>query len=309
LSEVEGALFMAAHLPLERIAIFSVRVYGHAKLGPVCRPHLNLERKEMRKLIPAGLLLAVLIPAAAAAQSAFDGTWKVDMKTAQFPTKPDSYLLKDGEYDCSTCIPAVRVKADGLDHKVSGHPYYDSVAIKVINDRSVEEIAKRNGKVVTTATTVVSADGKTATFEYTDSSDTNGAPVTGKGEAALVKAGPAGSHAISGDWKMSKMDSVSDNSELITYKIEAESLTMSEPTGQSYVAKLDGTEAPFKGDPGLTTVSVKRIDKDTILETDKRDGKAMFVVHMTISADGKSLAFTSQDLERGTTSKITAMKQ
>jgi hypothetical protein len=94
---------------------------------------------------------------------------------------------------------------------------------------------------------------------------------------------------------MSKMDSVSDNSVMVMYKIEGESLTMSEPTGQSYVAKLDGTEAPFKGDPGLTTVSVKRIDKDTIQETDKRNGKAIFTVHMTISADGKSLAFTSQE--------------
>jgi hypothetical protein len=263
----------------------------------------------MRKLIPAGLLVAVLIPAAAAAQSAFDGTWKIDLKTAQFPTKPDSYLLKDGVYDCSTCIPPVKVKADGLDHPVTGHSYYDSVAIKVISDRSVEEIDKKNGKVVTTATTVVSADGKTETFDYSDSSDTNGAPVTGKGEATLVKAGPAGSHAISGDWKMSKMDSVSENAVLVTYKIDGDSLTMNEPTGQSYVAKLDGTEAPFKGDPGLTTVSVKRIDKNTIQETDKRDGKPLFVVHMTISADGKSLAITSQDVERGTTSKVTAMKQ
>src|ERR1700733_6015315 len=108
---------------------------------------------------------------------------------------------------------------------------------------------------------------------------------------------------------MSKRDSVSDNSVLITYKIEGDSLTMSEPTGQSYVAKLDGTEAPFKGDPGLTTVSVKRIDKNTIQETDKRDGKAIYVIHMTISADGKSIAFTSQDVEHASTYKVTAMKQ
>jgi hypothetical protein len=263
----------------------------------------------MKKIVPAGLLLALLIPAAAAAQSAFDGTWKVDMKTAQFPAKPDTYLLNNGEYECVTCIPPVKVKADGLDHKVTGHSYYDTVAIKILNDRSIEETDKKNGNVVTTATTVVSADGKTAKFEYTDSSDTNGAPVTGKGEATLVKAGPAGSHAISGDWKVSKLDSVSDNALLITYKIEGESLTMSEPTGQSYVAKLDGTEAPFKGDPGLTTVSVKRIDKNTIQETDKRNGKVIFVVRMTISADGKSLAFTSQDVERGTTSKVSATKQ
>jgi hypothetical protein len=263
----------------------------------------------MKTRIPAGLFLVLLIPAAALAQSAFDGTWKVDMKTAQFPAKPDSFLLKDGEYECSSCIPPVKVKADGLDHKVTGHPYYDSVAIKVINDRSIEEIDKRNGKVVTTATTVVSADGKTQTFEFTDSSDTNAAPVTGKGEATLVKAGPAGSHLISGDWKMSKMDSVSDNSLLITYKIEGDSLKMSQPTGQSYAARLDGTEAVFKGDPGVTTVRVKRIDQNTIEETDKRDGKTISILQIRVSGDGKSMAFSSQDVERGTTSKVTAMKQ
>jgi len=36
-------------------------------------------------------------------------------------------------------------------------------------------------------------------------------------------------------------------------------LTMTTPTGQKYTAKMDGTEAPFSGDPGLTAVSVKKM--------------------------------------------------
>jgi len=36
-------------------------------------------------------------------------------------------------------------------------------------------------------------------------------------------------------------------------------LNMTTPTGQSYTAKLDGMEVPYVGDPGITTVSLKRI--------------------------------------------------
>jgi hypothetical protein len=263
----------------------------------------------MKNLALAGLLIAWLLPATAAAQSAFDGTWKIDMKTAQYSSKPEVFVLNDGVYECSSCVPPVKVKADGIDHKVAGHPYYDSVAVKIISDRSVEEINKKDGKVVTTSTVVVSADGKTATGEFTDSSDSSAAPVTGKGVMTRAAAGPAGSHAISGSWVMSKMDAMSDNALILSLKLESDGLHMTEPTGQSYVAKLDGTDASYQGDPGINTVSVKRVDKNTFEETDKRDGKAIFVSRMTVSADGKSLTMVNHDLERDETARFTAAKQ
>jgi hypothetical protein len=43
----------------------------------------------------------------------------------------------------------------------------------------------------------------------------------------------------------------------------------------------------FKGDPGHTMASLKRIGNDTIEETDKRDGKVVGVFKMTVSPDGK----------------------
>ena len=62
------------------------------------------------------LKLAVLwMPMLAAAQSAFDGTWKVDMNKVDFPKKPDVFLLQDGMYECKTCTPPYKVKADGTD--------------------------------------------------------------------------------------------------------------------------------------------------------------------------------------------------
>src|SRR5260370_7319476 len=118
-----------------------------------------------------------MIPAMAMAQSAFDGTWKFDLKTAKFPEKPDVYLLQDGMYHCKTCAPPVDVKADGQDQKVSGHPYYDMVSVKVVDDRTIEETLKKNGKTVATSKTWVSPDANTLIFEFTDRTATNSTPV------------------------------------------------------------------------------------------------------------------------------------
>ena len=263
----------------------------------------------MKKRIWLLLLTTLLMPTLGKAQSVFDGTWKVDMSTAKFPEKPDVYLLQNGMYQCKTCVPAVDVKADGQDHEVSGHPYYDMVNIKVVDDRTIEETDKKNGKLVATSKTRVSADGNTMMFEFTDSSATNADPVTGKGSETRVAKGPAGSHGISGSWKMAKLDSVSDNGLSITYKMSGDSLSMNTPTGQSYTAKLDGTEAPYKGDPGTTSVSVRKTGANTMEETDKRDGKVISVERLTVSADGKTMRIVADDKLHGTQSEVTATKQ
>ena len=263
----------------------------------------------MKKSLWFVLLLCLLTPGLAMAQSVFDGTWKVELKSAQFPTKPDVYLLQDGMYHCKTCVPPVDVKADGQDQKVTGYPYFDTMNIKVVNDHTYEEVDKKHGKVVVTSKTWVTADGNMLMFEFSDSSASSGAPVVGKGEEARVDKGPAGAHAVSGSWRMSKMDNMSDNGLAFTYKVTGDSLTMNSPTGQGYTAKLDGTEAPYKGDPGTTSVSVKQVDKNTMEETDKRDGKVIIVNRMTVSVDGKSMTIAFDDKLHGTTGKFTAQKQ
>ncbi|HVS88585.1 MAG TPA: hypothetical protein VHF01_10250 [Candidatus Acidoferrum sp.] len=263
----------------------------------------------MKKPLWFALLVSLSMPGLAMAQSAFDGTWKVDLKTAQFPQKPDVYLLQDGMYHCKTCVPPIDIKADGQDQKVAGHPYYDTMSIKVVDDHTIEGTNKKNGKTVATAKMRVSPDGNTLMFEFTDSSATNADPVTGKGEETRVAKGPAGSHAISGSWRTAKMENMSDNGLTITYKVEGNSLNMSTPTGQSYTAKLDGTEAPYKGDPGTSSVSVKRLDKNTIEETDKRDGKVISIARITVAADGKTMTVAVDDKLQGTTSKFVAAKQ
>jgi hypothetical protein len=225
----------------------------------------------------------------AAAQSSFDGTWKIDMNKVDPSKKPDVFLLQNGMYECKTCTPPYKVKADGTDQPVSGHPYYDTVAIKVVSDHEIEETDKKDGKVVATSTSTVSADGSTLTFEVSDSSNTNGGPpVTGKFQATRVAKGPVGSNAISGSWRRGKIEDISDNAIVGTYKVSGDEIAMTNPNGQSYIAKLNGNDAPMKGDPGVTSVSGQMRGKDTLEETDKREGKMIGVWKMTVAADGKT---------------------
>jgi hypothetical protein len=105
------------------------------------------------------------------------------------------------------------------------------------------------------------------------------------------------------------MESLSDNAITWTYKVDGNVLTMTTPTGQSYTAKMDGSDAPMKGDPGVTSVSVKMVGKDTLEETDKRDGKVISVNKSTVTSDGKMMKIDTDDKLHGTTMKFEAMKQ
>jgi len=263
----------------------------------------------MKRVSLIASLVLLLTPVLALGQSGFDGTWKIDMNKVEFPKKPDEYLLQNGMYECKTCAPPVKIKADGQDQTVTGHPYYDTAAVVVVSDHAVKETDKKDGKTVATSNMTVSPDGNTLTLEFSDSSNTNAAPVTGKGEETRVAKGPAGSNAISGSWRFTKFENLSDNAITWTYKVSGDELTMTTPTGQSYTAKLNGTEAPYKGDPGTTGVSVKMRGKDTLEETDKRGDKVINVTKTTLESDGKTAKITVDDKLHGTTSHYVATKQ
>ncbi|HVO62472.1 MAG TPA: hypothetical protein VMT53_16165 [Terriglobales bacterium] len=255
------------------------------------------------------LLLLLLLPVLAWAQSPFDGTWKVDMSKSKFPKKPDEYMLKDGMYECKTCKPELKVKADGQMQAVSGHPYFDMFMVKVVDEKHVEMASQKSGKDVGKSSLSVSADGNTLTETWTYYGNPEGGPVTGTSTSTRVGKMPAGANAISGAWRNDKIDVATGDALIFTYKTSGgDSLSMSSPTGQSYSAKLDGKEVPFVGDPGTTGVSLKRVG-DAIEETDYRDGKAISVSKMTVSADGKTMTMEVDDKLHGTKATYFATKQ
>jgi hypothetical protein len=258
----------------------------------------------------AYLLAAIvaLAPATALAASPFDGTWKIDTGTAQAPDKPNVFLLQGGTYSCRSCAVPFTIPADGAPHAIRGNPYVDSVAIKIVDPRTVVETDTKDGKTVFTYTMTVSPDRQTMTTILVDTSAANGVPAGGTIHQERRKLADAGSHPISGEWRATSYEGFSDSALMFTLKLDGDIFSFSQPTGQSYTATLGGPAVPYVGDPGITTVSVARSGPDTIVETDLRDGKIVSTNTMT-TRDGKTMAATFVDKLRGSTQSLTAIRQ
>jgi hypothetical protein len=254
------------------------------------------------KTVLAVLLLA---PAAALASSAFDGTWKVRADSIKVSGKPDEFVLADGEYTCKSCVPELKVKADGKEHAVTGHPYYDAVTVTVVSPTTIEAVYKLKGKETFRETDVVSADGKSFTGTFTDHSGAKEA--TGSFTETRTAAGPAGSHAISGSWAPGTMQG-NDAAMTVQYQLSGDHFKGTF-NGRSYDAPLDGTQVPLSGDPAHTMVSVKRIDANTMLETDYRKGKVTDEIHIAAASDGKTLNWQDKDVEHSQTVTAVMDKQ
>jgi hypothetical protein len=261
----------------------------------------------MRKVM---LLVAVLgLAVSLWAASPFDGTWKIDLNKVQLPDKPQTMMIQNGMYQCSTCDPKINIKADGTDQPIAGSKTADTVSVKVVDDKTVEVIDKKGGKVLSSSKATVSADGKMFTVESINYPEGK-QPVTVKETFIRVAAGPAGSHAFSGSWKIHKVNIGPENTLTITYKSSSNGLMMSVPAfGITYDANFDGKDYPIKGDPSATTVSLTKVNDRSFDETTKSDGKIVSVNHVTVSADGKTMSVKSASKVQGTTATFTAIKQ
>jgi hypothetical protein len=221
------------------------------------------------------------------AKSVFDGTWRPDPQRFGPTRKPDIFELANGVYDCQSCTPPYKVKADGLDQRVAGNPYYDTISITIIDDRTLAKTAKKGGKPVMESKVVVSADSATQTERQT-MYDMSPRPIEMTGRYTRVSAGPPGSHRISGAWRLTEAD-VSNHAEDTIFEINGNTLSMSDVMGRSFLAKLDGADAVYKGSDEFSSVSAKLIDSRTIDESDKKAGKVVKITRWSIEPDGKTM--------------------
>lgn len=133
----------------------------------------------MKSLLAGGATLVLLAPVAFA------------------QPKTDTIVIDKTSYSCKTCTPAFSVKTDGKAYPVKG-ANFDAVAVRLTSN-GASELRMKGGKVVTTITTSVSADGRTATIDY---SDTSGAkPVRGVAVARRADGSPKGANPASGSWQ------------------------------------------------------------------------------------------------------------
>ncbi len=243
--------------------------------------------------------------AAAASLDALNGTWKVDLASLKFGGKPSEYLLKDGTWDCSSCIPPLTTAADGQFHAVADRPYFDSMSVAVVDDRTIDIHRKQGDKEASSANLQVSEDGNTLTTKFKDMT----APTTVEGSTTYSRVGPApaGAHATSGQWQPNKVGEFTEEGLDISWQISGDTVTSSSQ-GQSYTATLGGPAVAMQNDPGGTMVKVERAGNG-IKETYSRDGKDVGIATITPSADGQSIGYSSTDPRDGSTTDFTANKK
>ena len=256
----------------------------------------------MRIVIAALLLL----PGAALAGSAFDGTWKLRPDSSKVTGKANQFQILDGMYSCSSCVPEIKVKADGSDQKVEGHDYYDTVAVTVVSPSAIHMVRKKAGKLAASTNYEVSTDGNTLTVKFQDY--TGGQTAMGTFNETRRAAGPPGSHRASGSWQPGQLQDVNEAARTYAYEMTNDQFSM-HWNGQSYNAKFDGKQYPVHGDPGGTMVTVKRLNDRTVDETDHRQGKVTDEIRLAAASDGNTIEVTDNDVIHHQITTFTLEKQ
>jgi hypothetical protein len=264
---------------------------------------------KIERFVAYALFLMVLLwaPASLFAQSPFDGTWRTNMDQSKLSPKPYVFSVNGGMYDCSSCSPKINVKADGQDQTVTGQSY-DTVSVHKVDSKSIAVTTKKNGKTVSDTTRTVSDDGNTLTVNVTSYPENSNQTVNAKATYTRLEKPPAGAHPTSGSWRINKVQQ-SDSGLTTTFTSSGDELNMSTPTGVSYTAKLDGKDYPVKGSYFYNSVSLKRVNANTIAETEKRDGKVVETAKMTVAPDGKKMTVVVTDTMTGRISTYVDEKQ
>ena len=231
---------------------------------------------------------------AAASLDTLNGNWKVDLASLKFEQKPNEFLLKDGNYNCATCLPPLTAAADGEYHPVADRPYYDSLQIKAVDNRTVEFHRKKGDKEVSSTVLTVSEDGNTLSAKFVDATTPNSPPVEGTSTSTRAGPAPDGAHAISGKWMPDKFADYSEQALDVSYTVSGNTVSQTSQ-GQTWTAELGGPAVAIQNDPGGTMVAVAREGENGLKETYTRDGKEVGVTSIVPSADGKSFAFTNFD--------------
>lgn len=262
----------------------------------------------MKQVLIASVGLALLLPASVFAQSAFNGTWVTRMSSIANTGRGITLHVKDGVYECTSCPTPQTIKTDGEDHAVKGEPGIDTTAITIVDPSTIRIVDKRKGKVVDETTLTAAPDGKTATYEFTDSSGTS--PVTGKAQVDRAAKGAPGSNAMAGTWKFGHWIDLSANARTFTYKVDGRSISYSDPTGKSYTAEIGGKAVVGvnPSHPGQA-VAVAQLAPNELRETFSRDGKVVGTSTMTVAADGKTMKSVDRNLRMGRASTSIADQQ
>lgn len=190
-------------------------------------------------------------------------------------------------------------RTDGKDYPVSGHPLGDTFNLMPSGPTSYAAVIKSKGKVVRTAESFWSADGRTQTLTFYTHDD------TGKRSAASLmvydRVDP-----LEGDWVLNLAKSTYQTTApkrlAYSYRWKDDTLEFSSsgetPSGAlilgRFSAKVDGREYPQTGLGGPSTVALTRDAKGMVVSTQRIDGRVNNVISRSFSADGNTMTLSAE---------------
>jgi hypothetical protein len=217
----------------------------------------------------------------------YGGTWRLNMERSDFAETTVTYALSpQGQIRVTTSGQSYIAQLDGKDYPAL---FGGTAAWKAIDAATWETAFKQNAKLISTATTRLSRDGRSLSVNLKGPK-----PSGGTFDSTRIYERASGGPGLSGAWKTkSRPVGTPDVVELVP--AGPDGLTITFPGDREHcAAKFDGADYPMVGpiaQPGLT-LALRRISARSFEVTGKQDGKPLFVFTYTVSNDGRTLTQT-----------------
>jgi hypothetical protein len=244
------------------------------------RVHNFREEINMRRALALGLCVCGL---AVAADPPYAGKWKMNLAKSNFGESTITYEPAGGG--------AMKMTMDGQsytftpDGKEVKTPWGTTMSIKSIDAKTWSATETTNGKVSMAGTMKVSDDDKTLSMNAKRTK-----PDGGTSDESMTLTRVSGGHGLAGKWKMKNMNSSAPESLEITPQGADGVRIAIGGDGGVCNPKLDGKEYPAKGKmwPAGWSCAVTKAG-DGLDVRWRRDGKDMYKINWSASADGKTL--------------------
>ncbi len=238
----------------------------------------------MRVLFRFAILMSVVALNAWAADAPYVGKWKLNIAKSDFGEQTVTYeQTVAGEMKVTVSGQSWTFKTDGKDYPT---PWGTMTSYKTVNPTTWESTEKTNGKVTSTATMKLSADGKSLSVDAKN--------VKAGGEVSndsSVYDRVSGTSGLAGKWKTKNVKvGIAGTMTIAANGADGITIMFVEEKG-SCSPKFDGKDAPATGPiwPSGWTCSAAKNGASGVDISWKHDGKLMGKDAYSTSADGKML--------------------
>jgi hypothetical protein len=214
----------------------------------------------------------------------YAGKWKLNVAKSDFGETTVTFAQTgSGEVQFTAAGQSYTFQMDGKDYPAL---FGRTAAWKQIDANTWETVNKQDGKQFSTETTRLSPDGKTLTVNAKGSM-----PAGGTFDQTVVYERVSGGPGLAGKWKTKNVQT-SAPTVLELAPSGGDGLAVTIPDFKITAdVKFDGKDYPAVG-PGLPpglTLAIQKTGPRSFDMTEKQNGKPLFKLSFTVSADGKTL--------------------